>query len=117
MRPRLVFDKEGNFVKELIGYAENDVPDSVEMDRPLIFDQVDNSLFEMREGKVVIRERTVEEVEGSRREVFNAALLGKMFVVLFRLENRMRTLEEKNPVTKEEYREALKKILGLGTET
>jgi len=117
MRPRLVFDRDGMFVKELIGFAENDVPDSVVMERPLIFDQTRNDLFALVDGAVVIREQTPEEVEASRGRVFRAALQDRLFAVLFKMENRIRGLEEKNEITKETYRENLKKILGLGTET
>ncbi len=117
MRPRIVFDKEGNFVKELIGFADNDVPDSIVMERPLIFDQTNNDLFALVDGKVVIRNRTPEEVEASRGGVFRTALLDRIFSVLFRVENRIRILETRKELTKEEYRENLKKILGLGTET
>lgn len=117
MRPQLVFDQQGAFVKELIGFATNDVPDSIVRERPLIYDQISNDLFALVDGAVVIRERTVEEVEASRGEIFREALQLKMFAVLFKMENRIRVLEGKNEITKETYRENLKKILGLGTET
>jgi len=93
MRPRLVFDSNGAFVKELIGFATNDVPDSIVRERPLIYDQISNDLFALVDGAVVLRERTVEEVEASRGEVFREALLRKMFGVLFKMENRIRVLE------------------------
>jgi len=117
MRPLLVFDKEGHFVKELIGFAENDVPDSVVLERPLEWDQVDNSLFEMVDSQVVIRERTPAELEASRESMFHAALIRRLFGVLFRMENRIQGLEGRAQLTREEYRENLKEILGFGTET
>lgn len=117
MRPRLVFDKQGVFVKELIGFAENDVPDSVVVDRPLAYDQINNSLFELVKGEVKIREQSPEELEGSRESVFREALLERLFVVLFRTENRLRVLEGKQEIDKATYRANLKKILGLSTET
>lgn len=117
MRPLLVFDQNGVFVKELIGFATNDVPDSTVRDRPLIYDQISNDLFALVDGAVVIRDRTPDEVEASRGGVFKTALLDRLFPVLFKMENRIRVLEGKNEITKETYRENLKKIIGLGTET
>jgi hypothetical protein len=109
----LIFDLNGICVKEIEGAAINDVPDSVEVERPVGLNGVDLKFLLLVDGVVIQRDETAGEIAAREEAAFQKELVLGILKALFNHENRIRALEGKTAVTIDQFRIAVKTILGL----
>jgi hypothetical protein len=109
----LIFDASGTCVKEIDGDAVNDIPGAVEVERPVGLNGVDLKYLLLVDGVVIQRDETAEEIAARDEAAFQKELARGILKALFNHENRIRALEGKAAITIDQFRTAIKAILGV----
>jgi len=105
MMPFLFVD--GNCVKRISGDAVPDVPGATVVDETPEVVGAPMRLVKLVDGVPVVAAPTPEDVAAAEARADLDAFIRKAFLVAFNHENRLRVLEGKPPVTREQFKAAL----------
>ena len=103
---KLIF-VEGNCVKRISGDAVPDVPGATVVDEAPGIVGVSLRLIKLVDGAPVAVPPPTEEIAAQEAKADLDAFLRKAFLAAFNHENRLRVLEGKPPVTREQFKAAL----------